>query len=373
MNRRAKSEKSVARSASALTVGRLVAAEAIFTAVLILVLVGGQWICTRFFVWQGDELIYRIGTRLSNNMFLTLIAFWILGTIAVILVHEHRLAQYFQILTDAADDLVADDGEDIRLPSALHEAEVRLNLIKLESERNARAAKDAEQRKNDLVVYLAHDLKTPLTSVIGYLSLLREETDISPELRDKYTGIALDKAERLEDLINEFFEITRFNLSHMELETEDVSLTRMLEQTASEFEPVLAEKGLNWQLNIAPDLRLVCDPDKLERVFDNLIRNAVNYSYRDTVITLYATDLGGRVGVKVQNRGKTIPPEKLSRIFDQFYRVDTSRASETGGSGLGLAIAKEIVSLHGGTISAESRDETVVFTVILPKAGPAPS
>lgn len=364
-------EKSVARSVSSLTVGRLVGAEAIFTVLLILVLLGGQWACTNFFVWQGDELIYRVGTRLSNNMPLTLLFLWLIGTLVVILVHEHRLAQYFQILTDAADDLVADDGEDIRLPSALHEVEVRLNLVKLESERNARAAKNAEQRKNDLVVYLAHDLKTPLTSVIGYLSLLQEEKEISPELRDKYTGIALDKAQRLEDLINEFFEITRFNLSHMELETEEVSLTRMLEQTASEFEPVLAQKGLLWQLSVAPDLRLVCDPDKLERVFDNLIRNAVNYSYRDAAILLYAADLGGRVGVKVQNRGKTIPPEKLSRIFDQFYRVDSSRASETGGSGLGLAIAKEIVSLHGGTISAESWDETVTFTVILPKAGPA--
>src|SRR5699024_2644517 len=103
-------------------------------------------------------------------------------------------------------------------------------------------------RKNDLVVYLAHDLKTPLTSVIGYLTLLRDEPDLPPEMRGRYTGIALDKAERLEDLINEFFDITRFNLSHLELERRDTDLRRMLEQMCSEFAPVLAQQQLTVSL-----------------------------------------------------------------------------------------------------------------------------
>lgn len=125
-----------------------------------------------------------------------------------------------------------------------------------------------------------------MTSVIGYLTLLRDEPQISQELRARYTGIALDKAERLEELVNEFFDITRFNLTTLALEPERINLSRMLEQIASEFLPILAEKELRWRLDIQPGVEIVGDPDKLERVLDNLIRNAVNYSYAQTEIAL---------------------------------------------------------------------------------------
>ncbi len=174
--------------------------------------------------------------------------------------------------------------EPIRLPASLKNAEDQLNLAREQALRDERAAREAEQRKNDLVVYLAHDLKTPLTSVIGYLTLLRDEPQLSPELRARYTGIALDKAERLEDLINEFFDITRFNLTHLELERQPVDLKRMLEQVASEFAPVLWEKDLTCALELPARLPYGCDPDKLARVFDNLLRNACHYSIPCTVV-----------------------------------------------------------------------------------------
>lgn len=273
---------------------------------------------------------------------------------------------YLDEIIAASEQLANPTDEMIVLPNAMKEVQGDLNLVREQALRNAMAAKEAEQRKNDLVVYLAHDLKTPLTSVIGYLTLLRDEPQISQELRAKYTGIAFDKAERLETLINEFFDITRFNLTKLTLEPESVSLTRMLEQITYEFNPVLMEKSLNWDLRLAPDVRPVCDPDKLERVFDNLIRNAVNYSYPDTAILVAMKQSGDHVTVRIENHGRTISSEKLDRIFEQFFRLDTSRSSSTGGSGLGLAIAKEIVELHGGTITAESADERIAFTVTLP-------
>lgn len=198
------------------------------------------------------------------------------------------------------------------------------------------------------------------------MTLLYDEQQLSQELRAKYTGIALDKAQRLEDLINEFFDITRFNLTTLTLERERTNFSRMLEQITNEFEPVLEEKTLRWNTCIEPDAEILCDRDKLERVFDNLIRNAVNYSYAGTEISLSMKRVGEEVETVVQNHGKTIPPEKLSHIFEQFYRVDSSRSSATGGAGLGLAIAKEIVDLHGGVIRAESADESILFTVRLP-------
>ena len=251
----------------------------------------------------------------------------------------------------------------------VHQPEQPLRLSRsLQGVQNELAVKEAEQKKNDLIVYLAHDLKTPLTSVIGYLSLLRDEPQISEQLRQRYTGIALNKAERLEELINEFFDITRFNLSVMTLEKETIHLSRMLEQIASEFAPILQEKGLTLELAIEKEVDLSGDPDKLERVFDNLLRNAVNYSYPNTVIQLSMEQRKEehKVLLRVQNHGRTIAKEKLEHIFEQFFRVDASRSSATGGSGLGLAIARQIVEMHHGQIRAESVDEMIVFEVELP-------
>lgn len=140
----------------------------------------------------------------------------------------------------------------------------------------------------------------------------------------------------------------------------------MLEQIMSEFLPVLQEKGLTWQSEIIPDVEFVCDPDKMERVFDNLIRNAVNYSYANTPICLKLCTEDESIVIQVSNHGKTISPEKLSRIFEQFFRLDSARSSTSGGAGLGLAISKEIVELHGGTITAESAEESITFTVKFP-------
>ena len=274
-------------------------------------------------------------------------------------------------IVEAADSLMDPDAAPPKLPAALSTAEAQLRLAREQVQRNAAVAREAEQRKNDLIVYLAHDLKTPLTSVIGYLTLLRDEPQLSPEMRARYTGIALDKAERLEDLINEFFDITRFNLSHIELERTSTDLTRMVEQVVSEFGPMLTEQHLTCRTDLPPRLEYSCDPDKMARVFDNLLRNACHYSYLDTEVEIAAVVESGAAVLTFRNSGRTIPPEKLDRIFEQFFRLDESRASRTGGAGLGLAIARQIVELHGGTISAESADEHICFTVRLPFAAPA--
>ena len=324
------------------------------------------WRICLIFTWQENDSLYQFFKLVQGTSL-----FWGVGVILIgwtIITYRffQRPLRYLDEVVSASEQLAQPNNVPIVLPAVMKNVQDELNLVREQALRSAMVAKEAEQRKNDLVVYLAHDLKTPLTSVIGYLTLLRDEPQISQELRAKYTGIALDKAERLEDLINEFFDITRFNLTKLTLEPESVNLTRMLEQITFEFNPVLTEKSLRWDLHLMPDVRPVCDPDKLERVFDNLIRNAINYSYQDTAILVAMEQSGNHVTVRIENHGKTIPPEKLDRIFEQFFRLDTSRSSSTGGSGLGLAIAKEIVELHGGTIAAESADEHIIFIVTLP-------
>lgn len=196
------------------------------------------------------------------------------------------------------------------------------------------------------------------------MNLLRDEKQLSEELREKYLTIALAKSERLEDLINEFLEIARYSLSTITLQHSEINLTRLLEQFVYEFQPVLDQKGLTCRLAVGEDILLNCDADKMQRVFDNLLRNAVNYSYDGTEIAIEAESGEDCVTLRFSNHGGTIPKEKLERIFEQFYRLDTGRGSS--GTGLGLAIAKQIVALHKGTITAESRDGLTVFTVTLP-------
>ena len=140
----------------------------------------------------------------------------------------------------------------------------------------------------------------------------------------------------------------------------------MLEQLTYEFKPMLLDKNLECVLEIAPDVSVKCDVDKMQRVFDNLLRNAVNYSFDNGIVHIVVTQNEESIVIKFTNQGNTIPKEKLERIFEQFYRLDTARNSKSGGAGLGLAIAKEIVELHGGHIIARSENEEIEFEVILP-------
>ena len=320
-------------------------------------------------IWQATPLYWFL-QWVKNYIVLVMGAAVVAGWLAISYFFIARPVRNLELMLEGAEALAHPTEEPIRLPAALEGAEHQLNLVREQALRTAQAAREAEQRKNDLVVYLAHDLKTPLTSVIGYLTLLRDEPDLSPAMRARYTGVALEKAERLEDLINEFFDITRFSLTHLELERQPVDLKRMLEQLCSEFEPVFARSELKYRLDLPENFRVVCDPDKMARVFDNLLNNACHYAYPASLIRVEGRLAQGQAVLTFTNAGATIPPEKLSRMFERFFRLDPSRGTRTGNAGLGLAIAKEIVEAHGGVIAADSREEQVIFTVSLPAGEP---
>ncbi|QCH26434.1 Sensor histidine kinase YycG [Clostridium tyrobutyricum] len=326
-----------------------------------------QYLVNAFHFENSDaHEIYQLIIR--NNM--EMIIFVIILIFLLCILFRFSISwftKYFDEISDGMDKLVGKSDDEITLSPELYFMENKLKQIKNILEKQKKAALDAEQRKNDLVVYLAHDIKTPLTSVIGYLSLLDEAPDMPPKQKAKYVGITLEKAYRLEQLINEFFEITRFNLQTIFLNKGKINLLFMLQQMADEFYPMLTPQRKQVSVNIPDGLTLWGDADKLARVFNNILKNAIAYSYENGVINISAEEQDKNIVINFTNHGNPIPQEKLETIFKKFFRLDTSRSTNTGGAGLGLAIAKEIVNAHGGNIFVQSNTEKTVFTVVLPQ------
>lgn len=308
--------------------------------------------------------IYQLTIR--NHMSLIFIIAITVIFFVIFRIYLNWFTKYFVEINSGMNRLIKENAEEISLSPELLPIERKMNTVKHTIEKQKREMLVAEQKKNDLIMYLAHDLKTPLASVIGYLNLLHDEGKISEELREKYLAVSLNKAEHLEELINEFFEIAKFNLSNITLQYSRINLTRLFEMLLYEFQPMFKEKNLNCNLNMEENTMLTCDANKIQRVFDNLLKNAVIYSFNETDIDIAVTRQSGTIIIKFLNHGDTIPKEKLERIFEQFYRLDVSRSTSNGGAGLGLAIAKQIIELHKGTITVKSENEKIEFLVTLP-------
>ena len=270
------------------------------------------------------------------------------------------------IAAHLVDRLIEHPENVANLDGTFLEVEGAINRVRNRERQVADALRDEARRKDDLVTYLAHDLKTPLASVVGYLSLLEEAPDLPVEQRARFTGIALDKAHRLDALIEEFFDITRFDFHDIVLTRGYVDLALLLAQVADEFYPILTEQGKSVEVEATASLIVLIDGDKMARVFNNVMKNAIAYSYEGSTIRIFAEQTPDSVVVRFENQGDPIPAPKLGMIFEKFYRLDAARATNRCGAGLGLAIAKEIVAAHGGTISCASTPEATVFTIELP-------
>lgn len=277
-----------------------------------------------------------------------------------------RIARWMEQLRRSIRQVANHPERPLDLPKELLPLRDDLDALRRQVEGQAEAVKENEQRRQDLIAFLAHDLKTPLTSVVGYLTLLKDDPGLTHEQRAKFTGIALDKARRLEELLGEFFDISRMDLDSGPEEHSPIQLSMLLEQLADEFYPLFAEKELQCAVEIEHHLMVLGDPDKLARVFDNVLRNAVSYSIPGGQVYIQAQKADGQAQVTIRNEGLEIPEGELANIFRKFYRLDAARSSRTGGAGLGLAIAKEIVERHGGGIRAESNGRLTSFTITLP-------
>lgn len=228
-----------------------------------------------------------------------------------------------------------------------------------------------EQSKDDLITNVSHDIRTPLTSIIGYLGLLK-----SSELNEdqtKYIQIAYDKALQMKALAEDLFEYTTLRSStNNKLVLTPLHVNSMLEQVAAGFELEAEKKNITFNVITRPrDLVIDADAKMIVRMLNNLISNALKYGHGATEINLIANKVNNEfVELRVENNGEQIPKKSLQKIFDRFYRVESSRNLKTGGTGLGLAITKSIVDLHGGNIKCQSTAELTSFIIQLPLHSP---
>lgn len=329
----------------------------------------GEWILRLIELWM--DIDHEDAFYVYNDYFRGIKEVFFAAAIVLIflllLVFLFRwLTRYFREINQGIDCLLSDREEQIRLSQEMQPFEIKLNTVQNILIQREQAARAAEQRKNELVMYLAHDIRTPLTSIIGYLRLLEQIPDLPDEEKEKYVHISLEKTYRLEKMINEFFEITCYNTQQITIASKAIDLYYLLVQVIDEHLPLFTEHGNYITFHAAESLEVCGDPERLARVFNNLLKNAVAYSSKGTEITVNAEETPEHIVVTVSNHGKTIPDDKLETLFEKFYRLDESRTSNTGGTGVGLAIAKEIVLLHGGTISADSKNGLTTFTVKLP-------
>jgi len=226
--------------------------------------------------------------------------------------------------------------------------------------------REAERTKNELITNIAHDLRTPLTSTIGYLELLSKDGVIDQELQKKYIGIAYVKTKRLEKLIEDLFGFTKLNYGKISMNVSKVDVIKLLSQLLEEFYPSFMDRNLSYELQSNVPVQIVsADANLLARLFDNLINNAIKYGADGKRILVKVHGSEELVSIQVVNYGYVIPEEELPLIFNKFYRVEQSRSTNTGGTGLGLAISKSIVDMHGGTIHVSSDLSGTVFTVKL--------
>lgn len=224
--------------------------------------------------------------------------------------------------------------------------------------------RNAERQKNELITNVAHDLRTPLTTIVGYLELIKDDTALSKEDVHKYSGIAYEKSIRLQEMMDDLFEFTKLDNTDIKLNKSMINLSGLIMQMTDEFYPSFKDCNITPIMNLPEeDIYVQGDGQLLARVFDNLISNALKYGYHNTDLKIEVSGDEKYATVKVINHGDTIAPEDLPLLFNKFFRTDSSRNSKTGGTGLGLAITKNIVDLHHGDISVTSDDQITTFIV----------
>lgn len=324
---------------------------------------------------MSPSLAYSNNIRMSgltNNLWLDILilgVFSLLIFLIFFILASHNMVNYLREINRGIERITQGDldtnvriiGEDEISMMAYSINEMRMEIKEvMDKERMA------EKSKNELITNVAHDLRTPLTSIIGYLDLIKNEDYINKDMRLKYIGIAYDKSKNLESLIEDLFDFTRYAKDKIQMKKDRIDINRFMEQLIEEFYPSFSDNHLEVQVRISQEeLYIEVDGELLARAIGNLITNAIKYGSDGKLILVSTESMDDYIRIEITNFGKIIPRNDLNKIFDKFYRVESSRSANTGGTGLGLAIAKNIIDMHDGEISVRSDEDGTVFEIKL--------
>ena len=316
-----------------------------------------------------DNFFISILVSFDVVVILMYVLFGILVFTVTFMILQEKSLRYITKISDAMQNISEGDLNvtvDVEGDDEFSSMAANLNKMVEDLKELMDKERESERTKNELITNVAHDLRTPLTSIIGYLELLSGDVKLEPEIQKKYINIAYVKTKRLEKLIEDLFGFTKMNYGKLSMHVGQVDVVKLLSQLLEEFYPSFVDKNLSYELQSNVPVKVItADGNLLARLFDNLINNAIKYGAdgKRIMVKLHADD--EIVTVSVINYGYVIPADELPLIFNKFYRVEQSRSTNTGGTGLGLAISKNIVDMHGGTITVTSDLSGTVFTVKL--------
>lgn len=309
--------------------------------------------------------------RTYNAVSLGFIVVVIVTFSLIILAAVNKRVEYLNYMTiklRRISEIQYVDDLNINGNDELSELANSINIMSKRLKDNYEREKKIEQEKNELIVSVSHDLKTPLTSVIGYLELLKDEKIHSDEKRREYLDIAYEKSIDLKKLIEELFEYTKVANHYISLEKVKFNIAILVNQILGAETLFFKERNINIEFESeANEIYCEIDIEKMVRIIQNIVKNALKYSFSNTSFKVNIRDQGKDVLISFENMGEHIEREELDLIFEKMYRLDKSRSSEKEGSGLGLAIAKKLVELHNGKIWAECEGNTIKFNILLQK------
>ncbi len=305
---------------------------------------------------------------------IVILLFTILLLILYFILFSHSFVGYVREIISGLEKMKHGDYQGtipVRGDDEFSEIAYSINEMRQNLSETLEVQRAAEREKDELVTNVAHDLRTPLTSILGYLDLLSQGDFLTEDQQQKYLSIVSSKARQLETLVKELFDYTRYNKDKVKIKKEILDLNLFMPQIVDEFYPGFKEHQLECRTNYYDGaLNVEANGELLARAIGNLMSNAIKYGSDGKIVEVETGRLDNMVYVAVINYGRIIPTEKLYKIFDKFYRVDSSRSVKTGGTGLGLAIAKNIVNLHDGSIWASSDENGTRFQIELPVASP---
>lgn len=320
-----------------------------------------------------SNIFYRIfGVGIKVQLIIILFILALVVFLLVFFALTHQVTGYITTILQGACKMADGDFShriDVRYQDEFSCIADSINRMADTVETMKKKEEEAEETKNELITNVAHDLRTPLTSIIGYIDIVNNMPDLTEAQRSEYLKITWEKARKLEKLINELFSFTKISYGGMPMHMEKIDLIKLLEQEVDELYPTFKDNELECVLETDTDSCMVmADGEQLVRVFDNLLGNAVKYGRYGKMIRVRTVTEQSQIRIQVVNYGSVIPAENLPFLFEKFYKVDTSRQPSSEGTGLGLAIAKSIVESHGGSISVKSSFDGTAFEVILPTA-----